>query len=225
MRFLDRLKTVRGCPLFHATSDDGRVLILSPVGFKFCLPPEVSVPVPESLRLRVPCRKQHISAIIDVVKEIHDLEVVHRDLKIGNIFAVPDPECAAEAPSQSSFAGSHVLVNDLGCATDLNSSASFAGTLHFASDDALIAATNQATKVWKRSDDLVSILKFAFILSTNSSTFSAMKQADSPDSVLKFWQQCLPLAWLSVIDLAKTVDSDSSESSYNAFRTALLRLL
>ena len=129
MRFLDRLKTVRGCPLFHATSDDGRVLILSPVGFKFCLPPEVSVPVPESLRLRVPCRKQHISAIIDVVKEIHDLEVVHRDLKIGNIFAVPDPECAAEAPSQSSFVRNHVLVNDLGCATDLNSSASFAGTL------------------------------------------------------------------------------------------------
>ena len=175
--------------------------------------------------LAVPCRKQHISAIIDIVKDIHDLEVVHRDLKIGNIFAVPDPVCAAVASSETSFVQNHVLINDLGCATDLNSSASFAGTLHFASDEALIAATKNATKVWKRADDLVSILKFAFILFNNSSTFSEMKQAISPASVLQFWQNHLPAAWVSVVELAKTVDSDSSLSSYNAFKDALLNLL
>ena len=49
----------------------------------------------------------------------------------------------------------------------------------------------------------VSILKFAFILFSNSSTFSDMKQAISPASVLEFWQHHLPPAWLSVIERAK----------------------
>ena len=169
--------------------------------------------------------RQHIAEIVDVVKDIHDCGIVHRDLKIGNIFAVPDTVCATELLSETSFVQNRVLINDLGCATYLNSPASFAGTLHFASDEALIAATKDTTKVWKRSDDIVSILKFAFIIFNNCSTFSDMKQAISPASVLEFWQNHLPPAWVTVVELAKTVDSDFSFSSYAGFRNALLNLL
>ena len=117
---LAKLKGIDGCTQLIAVCDDHHSLLLSPIGHLFCTPHEIEKPTSNPYVLQhYPCTLQHILNLVDVVKHIHSRNVIHRDLKIGNIFA-SSGDCHS------------VFVNDLGSAVILGDSAPFGGTLHFA---------------------------------------------------------------------------------------------
>jgi serine/threonine protein kinase len=138
---------------------------------------------------------------VDVVERIHSQNVIHRDLKIGNIFASSDND-------------SLVFVNDLGSAVVLGDTAPFGGTMHFASDSALASAVSRTPKQWKRSDDLESVVKVAFAFNSNPTVYSKLRSCSNFKDVLTFWKR-LPSTWIAALDIARSADIDSRDSYRN----------
>lgn len=208
--FLLRLADLDGCTHFIAESihGDAATLLLSPIGHQFCLPNETAS---NTYQLKhYPGTQFHICCLVDIVKSFHRLGIIHRDLKIGNIFVTKD---------------GHLFVNDVGSAVNLGESAPFAGTLHFASDSALESAISNQDKQWKCSDDLESVIKFSFILFSPAHIYHSLKQCTSPATVLEFWNHALSDAWRKLIGIAQHADFDGTWKAYDDLKTGLCSLI
>ena len=143
---------VEHCTRLLGVSDCATALVLSPVGLHFTFDPfPSSAPPPLLQKYLIPCKKQHLIALLDVLQSFHrSSNLVHRDIKFGNFFA-------ENSVSES------VILNDLGCAVDNNSFHPFAGTIQYASDDALSALINNQNKTWQFADDLQSLVRVSIM--------------------------------------------------------------
>lgn len=74
-KILDRLKGVQGVPIVKGVAKDFKLLLLLPVGEK----------VKSSLSREA---AKNMTAVIDTLKETHGRNIVHRDVRMGNIVLV-----------------------------------------------------------------------------------------------------------------------------------------
>lgn len=128
-----------GVPTVNGVTDDGKLLLLSPVGKK------IRSSVPQEARV-------NLALLIDTLRSAHEKGIVHRDVRLGNILVV-----------DSSF-----LLIDWGFACKVGERSPFRGSLLTASSRVLDRHKQGRPMVFNPADDLVSVVKFLYLLGHGS---------------------------------------------------------
>lgn len=190
---LRMLQGVPGVPTINGATDDGKVLLLSPVGSK------IQKSVPEEAR-------KNLVGLLDTLKSAHEKGIVHRDVRLGNIVVV-----------HSSF-----LLVDWGFACKVGEKLPFRGSLLTASSRVIECHEQGVSMVFGPADDLISFVKTLYLLGhwsfhdkLRSLRFSGPQGLSSPqgssqegtDSVklVDLWELALKdsVSWKTALDHAE----------------------
>lgn len=130
-------------PKLLAIDDKGITLIMSPVCNQFAA-------TPLEYQNKQLAFSDHFCALVDILKQAHQNQLVHRDIQLSNFFT-------------STIDGKEVVVlNDWGCATQQGKETQFSGALHHAPQHFLKNNNREATYTPEFADDLEMVVKTFF---------------------------------------------------------------
>lgn len=141
---------------------------------------------------------KHALQALEVLKEAHQLGLVHRDFRPANLLLVKDTD--------------DILVNDWGFATEVDKPALYSGTLMHASDKILTLLSKGETEFGvSYADDLESYVRTMFVLTYPRFALSvngAVNRSAAATQILEKWSKRFPPAWIKIQEIARAKDYD-----------------
>jgi serine/threonine protein kinase len=152
---------------------------------------------------------QYIGQLVDALRACHEMGLVHRDVRLGNIVFAAE---AAATPGQQQQQQLLYII-DWGFAVAAHSPGPYAGTVSYASDRVLSARAGGAPSIASApADDLVSLVRSVFAMVHPSLQLElSLLGSDNPAVVLQFWQgqMALRTRWLQAQQAAEACSYDA----------------
>lgn len=191
---LKKLEEVENVPKIVDVVSDG-VLLVEPVAKRFVL---------ESLR------SEHISQLVEVLRQAHEKGIVHRDVREPNIFITEEKKA---------------LLNDWGCACDSDTSPIFEGAVLEASDHILDALIESRWPSTRPIDDLHALARciYSFTRHVNLPIISNPPTVSQLKVVKSYWESTAP-HWKSIFLMIEKIQRCNKEG-YDEFAKTVSQLL
>ncbi|CAH1763723.1 946_t:CDS:2, partial [Entrophospora sp. SA101] len=146
-------------------------------------------------------RKEDIPPIIDTLKKVHDMGIIHRDFRKWNLLRDQD---------------GNVCIADWGFAVDVNESTTFAGSLETLSDDALQNIIDEEDITYTCSNELISVVRSFYLMVfrplMKRPPFGENKNGikERAKEIKEFWMNnARSSIWLNILKSATDTDYDN----------------